>query len=91
MLETEWVLRSRLNYSRVTILDLFDGLVALDMVEFDSPDAVSTAIRAFAEGMGFADAVHVCGALQGVFVTFDRDLVRLANKHIDRVSVELAS
>jgi len=41
--------------------------------------------------LDFADAMHVClKAEDSVFITFDRDLVKLAKKHLPEANVELA-
>ncbi|WFR97202.1 type II toxin-antitoxin system VapC family toxin [Rhizobium tumorigenes] len=92
MLETEWVLLSRYGVERLRISALlrsvikFEGFVVIDRVR------VVKALEAFAAGMDFADALHVCFTGDGeVFVTFDRDLVRLATKYIHHAGAELAS
>lgn len=53
---------------------------------------MAVAVRAHAAGMDFADALHVSLTAAGeTFLTFDKGLVKLAQKHINSVSVELAS
>ena len=92
VLETEWVLRSRYLFDRPTIVELlrrvtdYDGFIVIER------QRLSRAVDAFSKGMDFADALHLCLTAAGeTFVTFDRDLVRLAARHINHASVELAS
>ncbi len=92
MLETEWVLRSQFRFDRQRIAELFQMLASSDAFILIEEERVMRAVEGFAQGMDFADALHVCGTSQGaIFVTFDRDLVKFAKRHIDTVSVELAS
>jgi predicted nucleic-acid-binding protein len=92
ILETEWVLRSRFRFDRDLIVGLFRRLANTQGIVLVDHEEVLKAIEAFSTGMDFADAMHVYLMNEGeTFVTFDRDLVRLANKHLNSVSVELAS
>jgi predicted nucleic-acid-binding protein len=91
-LETEWVLRSRFGFDRKLIAKLFTGLMASESITFIDSQRVARALDCFELGMGFADAMHVSFTGDGeTFVTFDRDLVRHAQKQIHHTSVELAS
>jgi predicted nucleic acid-binding protein len=55
-------------------------------VEFDDRPVVAGAVTALAYGMDFADALHLYGARDSdVFVTFDEDFRRRANKLPDAV------
>ena len=91
LLETEWVLRSRFRYDVATIHRLLGELLQLGRVEAVDGNALASARDGYAAGMDFADAVHVsCLEAGDRFVTFDRDLVRRAARHIEHVSVELA-
>lgn len=91
LLEAEWVLRKAMGFGRAVIATLFRGLLASETVIFEERERVERALMAFEAGMDFADAFHVCGTgNDSTFVSFDRDLVKLANRHIKHVSVELA-
>jgi predicted nucleic-acid-binding protein len=92
MLETEWVLRSRYRFDRARIVELLRRLVSFERFIVIEKHRVAKALKALESGMDFADALHACFMGDGdTFVTFDRDLVRRASKHIHNVSVELAS
>lgn len=90
LLETEWVLRSAFGYDRAVVSLLFAGLLGLPNVEFVEEERVVTAVSLHKEGMDFADALHLTGA-DGCdeFVTFDKDLTKLARKFASDVPVKL--
>jgi predicted nucleic-acid-binding protein len=91
LLETEWVLRSVVGASRGEINDRFVEMLAMASIEVERPGVVATALHLHSLGMDFADALHVCGLEEGDrFFTFDRDLIKLANRHMSEISVELA-
>lgn len=91
LIETEWVLRRSFQLGRLEITAMFRSLLASEAVSVVDRANVELAIDAFEHGMDFADAMHVCLVPAGaIFITFDRDLVRLANHHINTASVELA-
>lgn len=92
LLETAWVLRSRYRVDRLRIVKLLRGVIDFERFIVIDKHRIAKALTAFAAGMDFADALHVCLAGDDeIFVTFDRDLVRHAQKHIHHASVELAS
>lgn len=92
LMETEWVLRSRYGFDRHRITETFRAILASENFICNEQQSMIRALDAFSRGMDFADAVHVClSAENEAFITFDRNLVRLAKKHIDSASVELAS
>jgi predicted nucleic-acid-binding protein len=91
LLETEWVLRSRFKLDRATIVQLFEAMTALDMVEVKDDGRVRYALGAYARGMDFADALHVSVvAGSEMFFTFDRALVQHARQEYSQIPVELA-
>ena len=83
LLETEWVLRSLYGYSSNRIhhgLNLFSGLPS---VQFARPLQVALALGWYAQGMDFADALHLAAAMQNecdALATFDRKLAAAARK-----------
>ena len=90
LLEVEWVLRSVLGYDRVLIQALFGDLLSLSNVQFVEEERVIAAVALHGAGMDFGDALHVTGAdASDEFVTFDRDLARLAKKASGLVPVTL--
>jgi predicted nucleic-acid-binding protein len=79
LLETEWVLRRVLGLDRARILTGFEALLGLRGATFLERQAVDAAMRAFADGCDFADALHAMLATDAdVFATFDRDFARRA-------------
>jgi predicted nucleic-acid-binding protein len=77
LLETEWVLRGAYELERTQISRLLHLLLGLPGVEVAEPEAVMRALQRHAEGLDFADALHL--ALAGdveSFATFDRQLLR---------------
>ena len=91
LLEAEWVLRKTIGLDRSIVAGLFRDMLASRTIFFDERERVEQALAAFEAGMDFADAFHVCGTgKDSTFVSFDRDLVKLATRHIKHVSVELA-
>jgi predicted nucleic-acid-binding protein len=92
LLETEWVLRKSMGLNSNQIGELFRAMLLSETIVFRERDRVLATLEAFDAGMDFADAFHICGAAEGeTFITFDRNLVKRAKRHINTVSVELAS
>ena len=79
LLETEWVLRFSYGLARTAIVAAFQRLLSLDSVTLEGAPAVRAALRDYAAGMDFGDALHVRSS-EGAdtFFTFDRKLVRAA-------------
>lgn len=79
MLESEWVLRHAYGFETTAIHDAFSKLCGLPNVILPNPHRMLTALQWYADGMDFADALHLA-ASQGcrVFFSFDRKLVRKA-------------
>lgn len=90
LLETEWVLRYSYELSRETILEIFRRLLGYPNLNVEDPGAVHLALDLFAQGLDFADALHLSssgGAER--FATFDRPLATAAGKLRDVLPVEL--
>lgn len=82
ILETEWVLRYKFRFDRQKILSAFLLLLRLPNVEFSDRETVMEAIRLCADGMDFADALHLSsGNAAALFATFDRDLIKSAESN----------
>ena len=79
LLETEWVLRSAYGYAPAEVVGALRAFGGLPTVSTEDPDGVSAALDLAAQGMDFADALHVgrSGRCDG-FVSFDRRLVKAA-------------
>ena len=75
MLEAEWVLRHAYDFESPAIHDAFSKLCGLPNVVLSNPHRMLTALQWYAEGMDFADALHLASS-QGcrTFFSFDRKL-----------------
>lgn len=81
MLETEWVLRSLYKYPRQRVHAGLSAFVGIDKVFTDEPERAAMALDWFAQGMDFADAMHLAACDDGeIFATFDRKLIAAARK-----------
>ncbi|SPE28629.1 Twitching motility protein PilT [Candidatus Sulfopaludibacter sp. SbA3] len=80
-LETAWVLGRLYGLDRGAVRDAFDTLLGLENVQVEDEPAVAEALALMAHGIDFADAFHLSSRPPGVlFVSFDRSLVRRAQK-----------
>ena len=80
VLELSWVLRKS-DAPRGVVLEKMRELLSLRNMRLQSAELVFQALRWAAQGMDFADALHL--ALSGKterFVTFDKDLVKQVRK-----------
>jgi predicted nucleic-acid-binding protein len=91
LLEVEWVLRAAYGIAPAVIQGVFERLLEVSSVSLEGAHGVQRALKWFAGGMDFADALHLAssGAESTSFRTFDRALVRRARKLAALPSVEL--
>lgn len=83
LLETEWVLRSAARLDPQRIHHILCNFIGLPTITVELPVRVSDALALFAEGMDFADALHLTAAMQAgceALATFDRKLAATARK-----------
>jgi len=82
LLETEWVLRSRYDYSPELFADFADYLLALSSLSIEDESVVRWAVDAARGGIDFADAMHLAVAVMSdeSFYTFDKKLHRKASR-----------
>jgi len=81
LVECEWVLRSVHRLSPSAIQTLLLEFAGLPTVTLEQPALAARALDWFAQGMDFADALHLAGAEEcEAFATFDRKLVAAAKK-----------
>ncbi len=78
VLELEWVLRGAYGMPVAEVAAVLEDLLSIESLTVDRAGAVARALKHYAAGLDFADALHlahagVCGSL----ATFDR---RFANK-----------
>ncbi len=80
LLETEWVLRHAYKIERPNILTAFQTLLGLPNVSMETPQTVVLALSFYAEGLDFADALHLSSSKGAdAFATFDKNLLRKAD------------
>lgn len=79
ILELEWVLRSRYNFTPVVVAQAIEKIAALGNVLVGERDAVLAATAKAIQGWDFADALHhaLSEGCDG-FSTLDADLVKRA-------------
>ena len=79
ILETEWVLRHLYHLNREAIESAFRRLLGYRRLEVEDRAVVGRALAWYAQGMDFADALHLASSRAAIqFVTFDRDLALTA-------------
>lgn len=79
LLETEWVLRAGYGFGEGEIASALRGLAGLAQVTVEDAAAVAMALDWMAQGMDFADALHLARSEHcSAFITFDRRLASRA-------------
>ena len=72
ILELEWVLRAFYRFEPAQIIRVFEHLLGLPQVNTEEAERVAAALPLTAEGMDFADALHLSGSAQcEALYTFD--------------------
>lgn len=90
LVETEYVLRGAYAFPREQINNALRLFVGLAGVEIEDRSAILMALEWHAQGMDFADAVHLASASRAsAFATFDRSLGKLARKLGTRPAVRV--
>ena len=81
ILEVEWVLRFTYKYDRASVNRALTTLVGQENALIEDAVAVELAVAWHADGMDFADALHLASNRQASeFVTFDRKLASAAGR-----------
>lgn len=79
LLEAEWVLRAGYGFGEGEIASALRGLAGLAQVTVEDAAAVAMALDWMAQGMDFADALHLARSEHcSAFITFDRRLASRA-------------
>jgi predicted nucleic-acid-binding protein len=79
LLETEWVLRTSYRFDRPAIAGGINKLLGLPGVQAEDGAMAGQALAWYAQGLDFADALHLASSGQAeAFATFDRALRRKA-------------
>lgn len=81
LLECEWVLRGAYAFDPQQISGFFRALLGLPNVHVTDPIVVDEALRHYAAGLDFADALHLLQMpAKARFASFDRNLVKRASR-----------
>ena len=79
LLETCWVLRSLYGFDEAAIRVAFTKLLGLKNVRAEDESSVAAALALTAQGIEFADALHLSSAPPDAqFVSFDKSFVQRA-------------
>ncbi|MBE2295142.1 MAG: type II toxin-antitoxin system VapC family toxin [Phycisphaerales bacterium] len=80
-LETEWVLRYSYGFGATEIAEALRKVLALSNVQTAVPEVLQTALEHLAQGLDFADALHLAlSPAKSTMLTFDRSFARKAAK-----------
>lgn len=84
VLETEWVLRYAYDYLPDRVVNALRLLFGLPNVVLENPLRVAEALEWHAQGLDFADALHIVSSREAIsFVTFDKKLTNRAKELVD--------
>jgi predicted nucleic acid-binding protein len=87
LLEAEWVLRSAYGYSPPQVREALQAFAGLPRIMLEDPALAATALDWMAQGVDFADALHLAKAVGcAAFFSFDRGLAKVA-KQLSKVEV----
>jgi predicted nucleic-acid-binding protein len=80
-LEVEWVLRSLYEFGPAQIRNALVGFAGLEGVHLENAEIIARALRWYAEGLDFAEALHLASAEAcRFFITFDKAFVKMATR-----------
>jgi predicted nucleic acid-binding protein len=80
LLEAEWVLRSVYGFSNAACADALTRFAGLRNVVLEDPTRAARALAWSAQGLDFADALHLAAAAAcEAFVSFDKRFVKAAD------------
>jgi predicted nucleic-acid-binding protein len=83
LLETEWVLRSRYKIIAEPLGEFFLALLNQENIVVENQQQVEQALKWYALGADFADAIHLAVCEKSTLYTFDKDFCKVArNKGI---------
>ncbi len=88
VLETEWVLRAVYGVPRAGIITALTSLLRVPDVTTADPAGIAEALRLYAAGLDFADAMHAATARADGLRTFDKAFARAAKRARSRTPVD---
>lgn len=82
VLELEWILRAFYSFEPPQIVRVFEHLLGLAHVNTEDAERVAAALPLAAEGMDFADALHLSGSThcEALYTFDDRRFARRARR-----------
>jgi predicted nucleic-acid-binding protein len=82
ILELEWVLRAFYGFDATGVIRVFEHLLGLAHINTEEAERVATALPLTAQGMDFADALHLAGSAhcEALYTFDDRRFARRARK-----------
>lgn len=84
VLETEWVLRFAYHYGSEQIVQALQSLFGLANVELERPVQTAEALDWHAQGLDFADALHLTASKEMAgFATFDKKLIAKSRELVE--------
>jgi len=88
-LELEWVLRAFYRFDAPQIIGVFEHLLGLAHVNTEEAERVAAALPLAAQGMDFADALHLAGSAHcdALYTFDDRRFARRAKRLSDMTPV----
>jgi len=91
VLELEWVLRAFYGFDASQVIRVFEHLLGLGHVNTEEAERVAAALPLAAQGMDFADALHLAGSghCEALYTFDDRRFARRARRlsGVTRVTV----
>ena len=89
VLELEWVLRAFYGFGASQIVRVFEHLLGLANLNTEDAERVAAALPLTAEGMDFADALHLSGSThcEALYTFDDRRFARRARRLADGIPV----
>ena len=82
VLELEWVLRAFYRFEPAKIVRVLEHLLGLGHVNTEESERIAAALQLTAEGMDFADALHLAGShhCEALYTFDDRRFARRARR-----------
>lgn len=82
ILELEWVLRAFYGFDATRVIRVFEHLLGLAHINTEEAERVAAALPLAAQGMDFADALHLAGSAhcEALYTFDDRRFARRASR-----------
>lgn len=82
VLELEWVLRAFYRFEAADVIQVLEHLLGLANINVEESERIGKALDLLAQGMDFADALHLsgCGHCEALYTFDDRRFARRAQR-----------